>query len=382
MAATIRIPQTDPKAGFLAQRAEIERAIQRTLDGGRYILGDEVTAFEREFAAFAKAGHGIAVANGTDALEVALRALDLPPGSGVVTVSHTAVATVAAIERAGLVPVLADIEAGFYTLAPEALRRALAGDIDGGNGTKPAIRAVIPVHLYGQAAAMGEIAGQARNARVAVIEDCAQAHGAALDGTPVGGFGAAACYSFYPTKNLGAIGDGGLVTTSDASLAERMKMVREYGWKSRYVSDIKGLNSRLDELQAAILRVKLTHLDAANARRREIALLYDEGLAGVVPTPRLRDGAVHVYHQYVVRVPKESRERIRERIADKGIGTLVHYPVPVHLQPAYRGRIWLAGGALPVTERAAEEVLSLPMYPEMTDAAVAETIAAVKAAVA
>jgi dTDP-4-amino-4,6-dideoxygalactose transaminase len=380
-ATTIRIPQTDPKAGFLVQREAIEQAIRRTLDGGRYILGDEVAAFEREFAAFASAGHGIAVANGTDALEVALRALDLPPGSGVVTVSHTAVATVAAIERAGLVPVLADIEAEFYTLAPEALRRALAGDIDGGLGAKPSIRAVIPVHLYGQMAAMDEIAGQARAAGAAIVEDCAQAHGAALGGTPVGGFGAAACYSFYPTKNLGAIGDGGLVATSDAGLAERMRMVREYGWKSRYVSDIKGLNSRLDELQAAILRVKLTRLAAANARRREIARLYDEGLAGAVATPKLRDGAAHVYHQYVVRVAKAAREEIRGRIADRGVGTLIHYPVPVHLQPAYRGRIWLAGGALPATERAADEVLSLPMYPEMTDAAVAETVAAVKAAV-
>jgi dTDP-4-amino-4,6-dideoxygalactose transaminase len=379
--AAIRIPQTDPKAGYLAQRAAIEQAIQRTLDGGRYILGDEVAAFEREFAAFAKAGHGIAVANGTDALEVALRALDLPPGSGVVTVSHTAVATVAAIERAGLVPVLADIEPAFYTMAPDALRRALAGDIAGGAGAKPVIRAAIPVHLYGQTAAMNEIGKDARNSGIALIEDCAQAHGAALGGTPVGGFGAAACYSFYPTKNLGAIGDGGFVTTSDAGLAERMRMVREYGWKSRYVSDIKGLNSRLDELQAAILRVKLAHLAAANARRREIALLYDEGLSGVVATPRLRDDAVHVYHQYVVRVPTTEREAIRARIADKGIGTLIHYPVPVHLQPAYRGRIWLAGGALPATERAAEEVLSLPMFPELTDAAVAETIEAVKAAV-
>lgn len=379
--ATIRIPQTDPKAGFLAQRAAIEQAIARTLDGGRYILGEEVTAFEHEFAAFAKVGYGIAVANGTDALEVALRALDLPPGSGVVTVSHTAVATVAAIERAGLVPVLADIEPQFYTLAPDALRRALAGDITGGIGAKPTIRAAIPVHLYGQAAAMDEIVRLARDGGIRIVEDCAQAHGAALDGMPIGSFGAAACYSFYPTKNLGAIGDGGFVTTANAALAERMRMIREYGWKSRYVSDIKGLNSRLDELQAAILRVKLPHLDAANARRREIALRYDEGLSGTVAAPALRDGAVHVYHQYVVRVPKDERDGIRERIAASGVGTLIHYPVPVHLQPAYRGRIWLAGGTLPATERAAEEVLSLPMYPEMTDAAVAEAIAAVKAAI-
>ena len=379
MAPIIRIPQTDPKAGFLAQRAQIEQAIARTLEGGRYILGDEVTTFEREFAAFAKASHGIAVANGTDALEVALRALDLPPGSGVVTVSHTAVATVAAVERAGLVPVLADIESAFYTMAPDALNRSLGGDMTGGIGAKPTIRAVIPVHIYGQVAAMGDITTIAKNYSLRIVEDCAQAHGAALNGLPVGGFGDIACYSFYPTKNLGAIGDGGFVTTSDGDLAERMKMIREYGWKSRYVSDIKGLNSRLDEIQAAILRVKLPHLAANNARRREIAGLYDRGLAGVLPTPNIRAGATHVYHQYVVRVPGEKRESIRERMAERGIGTLIHYPVPVHLQPAYKGKTWLAGGELPVTERAAGEVLSLPMYPEWTAADVDETIAAVKA---
>jgi dTDP-4-amino-4,6-dideoxygalactose transaminase len=379
--ATIRIPQTDPKSGILAQRSEIDAAIARVLDGGRYILGDEVASFEREFAAFASAAHGVSVANGTDALEVSLRALDLPPGSGVVTVSHTAVATVAAVERAGLTPVLADIDAETYTMAPEALRRAVSGDLRGGAGARPAIRAVIPVHLYGQMAAMAEIGEIARSEGLRIIEDCAQAHGAALAGTPVGSFGETAAYSFYPTKNLGAIGDGGFITTNDAGLAERLRMVREYGWKSRYVSDIKGLNSRLDELQAAILRVKLPRLGAANARRREIALLYDEGLNGVVPTPTTRPGAVHVFHQYVIRVAGERREAIREAIAARGVGTLIHYPVPVHLQPAYKGRAWLAGGALPATERAAEEVLSLPIYPELTDAAVAEVIAAVKAAV-
>ena len=380
MAPIIRIPQTDPKAGFLAQRAEIEQAITRTLEGGRYILGDEVTTFEREFAAFAKSSHGIAVANGTDALEVALRALDLPPGSAVVTVSHTAVATVAAIERAGLTPVLADVESAFYTMAPDALRRALASDMTGGVGAKPTVGAVIPVHIYGQLAAMNDIAAIAKSHDLRIVEDCAQAHGAALDGTPVGAFGDIACYSFYPTKNLGAIGDGGFVTTSDGKLAERMRMIREYGWKSRYVSDIKGLNSRLDEIQAAILRVKLPRLAAANARRREIAGLYDRGLAGVLPTPSVRAGATHVYHQYVVRVPAEKRESTRERIAERGVGTLIHYPVPVHLQPAYKGKTWLAGGGLAVTERAATEVLSLPMYPELTATAIDETIAAVKAA--
>jgi dTDP-4-amino-4,6-dideoxygalactose transaminase len=381
LAPIIRIPQTDPRAGFLAQRAEIEQAITRTLEGGRYILGDEVTTFEREFAAFAKASHGIAVANGTDALEVALRALDLPPGSGVVTVSHTAVATVAAVERAGLVPVLADIESAFYTMDPASLSRAAAGDITGGIGSKPTIRAVIPVHLYGQVAAMGDIVAIANKHDLRIVEDCAQAHGAALDGTQVGGFGDIACYSFYPTKNLGAVGDGGFVTTSDGQFAERMKMIREYGWKSRYVSDIKGLNSRLDEIQAAILRVKLPRLAGANARRREIAGLYDRGLAGVLPTPNIRKGATHVYHQYVVRVPGEKRDLIRERMAERGVGTLIHYPMPVHRQPAYKGGTWQAGGGLAVTERAATEVLSLPMYPELTAAAIDEAIAAIKAAV-
>jgi dTDP-4-amino-4,6-dideoxygalactose transaminase len=382
LASTIRIPQTDPKASYLAQKAEIEQAIMRTLEGGRYILGEEVTTFEKAFASFAKASHGIAVANGTDALEVALRALDLPPGSGVVTVSHTAVATVAAIELAGLTPVLADIEPDFYTMDPTAVGMALTGDISGGSEPRPTIRAVIPVHLYGQMAAMNEIVAQARKHGLCIIEDCAQAHGAALDDKPVGSFGDIACYSFYPTKNLGAVGDGGLVTTSKGELAERMKMIREYGWKSRYVSDIKGLNSRLDELQAAILSVKLPRLAAANARRGEIARLYDKGLAGVLPTPKLRSGARHVYHQYVVRVPGDKREMIRERMAERGVGTLIHYPMPVHLQPAYKGKIWLAGDNLSVTEKAAEEVLSLPMYPELKDDAVAEVIAALKAAVA
>lgn len=382
MAPTLRIPQTDPKASYLAQRAEIDAALKRALESGWYILGEEVTAFEREFAAFAKAVRGVAVANGTDALEIALRALDLPPGSGVVTVSHTAVATVAAIELAGHVPVLADIEPDTYTLAPKALERALKGDIAGGTGTKPAIRAVIPVHLYGQPAAMPDIAALAGTHRLKIVEDCAQAHGAALDEHPVGSFGDLAAYSFYPTKNLGAIGDGGFLTMASEELHQRVRMIREYGWKSRYVSDIKGLNSRLDEIQAAILRVKLTRLAAATARRQAIAAAYDHGLAGVAPTPVRREGAHHVFHQYVVRVPKTARDKVRERMAERGVGTLIHYPVPVHLQPAYKGRPWLAGGALPATEAAASEVLSLPMYPELTDGEVAEVIAALKAALA
>jgi dTDP-4-amino-4,6-dideoxygalactose transaminase len=280
------------------------------------------------------------------------------------------------------VPVLADIEPDAYTLAPGALARALTGDIGGGRGAKPAIRAVIPVHLYGQMAAMPEIAARAGEHRLKIVEDCAQAHGAALGDRPVGSFGDLAAYSFYPTKNLGAIGDGGFITTPRAELHERIRMIREYGWRSRYVSDITGLNSRLDEIQAAILRVKLAKLAAATKRRQAIAAAYDKGLAGVVATPVRRAGADHVFHQYVVRVPAARRDAVRERLAGHGVGTLVHYPVPVHLQPAYKGRTWLAGGGLPETERAASEVLSLPMYPELGDDQVIEVIAALKAALA
>jgi len=380
--ADIRVPQADPKAGYLAHKAEIDAAVTRALESGWYILGQEVAAFEKEFAAFESAAHGIGVANGTDALEIILRGLGIGPGDGVVTVSHTAVATVAAIELVGGVPVLADID-DHYTLNPAALEAALAGDVAGGKGDKPKIKAVIVVHLYGQIADMPAIAAIAKKHGIAVIEDCAQAHGATLAGKPVGSWGDAAAFSLYPTKNLGAFGDGGIVTTNDGILAEKIRAIREYGWRKRYISDLSGMNTRLDELHAAMLRVRLKYLAAENARRAAIAGLYDAALAGLCPLPLRRAGAGHVFHQYVIR--SDARDALQATLRDAGIGSNVHYPMPVHLQPAYAGHTWLAGasvngGKLPATEKASEEVLSLPMFPQLTDAQVAETVSALKAA--
>jgi dTDP-4-amino-4,6-dideoxygalactose transaminase len=373
----IRVPQADPKAGYLAHKAEIDEAVTRALESGWYILGQEVAAFEKEFAAFAGQAQGIGVANGTDALEIALRGLGIGPGDGVVTVSHTAVATVASIELVGATPILADID-DYYTLSPKALEAALAGDMSGGKDGKPKIKAVIVVHLYGQPADMTAIMAIAQKHGIAVIEDCAQAHGAMLDGKHVGAWGNAAAFSLYPTKNLGAFGDGGIVTTNDVALAEKIKALREYGWRKRYISDLSGMNTRLDELQAAMLRVRLHYLATDNARRVAIAALYDTALNKLCPTPARRKSAGHVFHQYVIR--SKARAQLQERLRDSGIGTNVHYPMPVHLQPAYAGHTWLAQGALPATEKASEEVLSLPMFPQLSDAQVAETVSAVKAA--
>ena len=364
------IPQTDPKAGYLAHRADIDAAIQRVLDSGWYILGKEVAAFEDEFAAFVGKGHGVGVANGTDALVLALRALDVGPGDGVITVSHTAVATVAAVELVGATPILVDVDQGF-TMAAEQVAAVLA---------KPPIpvKAIIPVHLYGQPVDMAAIMPLAETHGVAVLEDCSQAHGATWLGGQVGTFGRVAAYSLYPTKNLGALGDGGVLFTPDQALAARLKALREYGWKDRYISDEAGQNTRLDELQAAILRVKLKGLAADTARRQAIGAAYDAGLAGAnVTRPWRRPDTTHVFHQYVLRHP--DREGLKARLKEKGVMANVHYPLPVHLQPAYRGRVATGPSGLGATEAASREVLSLPMFPQMTDAQVQRMIEAVKA---
>jgi dTDP-4-amino-4,6-dideoxygalactose transaminase len=372
------IPQTDPRAGYLAHRAEIDAAIQRVLAGGWYILGEEVAAFEREFAAFVGARHAIAVGNGTDALALALRALGVGLGDTVVSVSHTAVATVAAIELVGAIPLLVDID-DFHCLDPERLAATLAQRRRSDAVVGKRIKAIVPVHLYGQPAALDAILPLAREHGAALLEDCAQAHGATFAGRCVGSFGDAAAFSFYTTKNLGALGDGGAVVTNDDAVAERLRALREYGWRERYVSLSAGQNSRLDELQAAILRVKLGHLAAENARRQAIAAAYDAGLAGLpLELPRRREGCGHVFHQYVV--ASDERDRLRAALGERGIATNIHYPVPVHLQPAYRGRLALGAGGLGRSERAARRVFSLPMYPQLDDAAVARVIAAMRAA--
>ncbi|MGO8917443.1 MAG: DegT/DnrJ/EryC1/StrS family aminotransferase [Stellaceae bacterium] len=364
------IPQTDPKAAYVAQRHEIDAAIARVLDSGRYILGHEVAAFERDFAAYIGVRHGVGVGSGTDALVLALKAIGVAAEDYVVTVSHTAVASVAAIELAGAKPLLVDIEPRTFTMDPAELARVLA--------SPPGhIAAIVPVHLYGQPADLDAILPLARRHGARVVEDCAQSHGAHLGQSRTGSRGDLAAFSFYPTKNLGALGDGGMVVTGDAALAERLRALREYGWRERYVSDIAGANSRLDELQAAVLRVKLGRLDADNARRAALAAAYDRGLAGLaLGLPVRRGGASHVFHQYVLRSP--ARDALRDGLARRGIGTNIHYPVPVHLQPAYRGRLATGPSGLGESERAAREVLSLPLYPELGDGALAEVVAALR----
>lgn len=362
------IPQTDPKAGYLAHQAEIDAAVLRVLASGWYIQGEEVIAFERDYAAFQGAKHAVAVASGTDALILSLRALGIGAGDKVATVSHTAVATVAAIELAGAVPVLIDIDET-YCLDPASLAAAMA---------QHRLKAIIPVHIYGQPAAMTEILALATRQGIPVLEDCAQAHGATLTGRKVGNFGRIAAFSLYPTKNLGALGDGGIITTDDDGLADTLRAMREYGWRERYISAIPGMNSRLDPLQAGILRAKLPHLAADNAARQNVAAAYDLGLAASkVQIPLRRAGGAHVFHQYVIEL--DQREARREELKAAGVMTNIHYPQPVHLQPAYRGRIALAPAGLPRTEAVASRILSLPMYPQLDEAQVARVVAAIRA---
>ena len=365
------VPQTDPKASYLDSRAEIDAAVRKVLEGGWYILGEEVAAFEREFATFIGAPHGIGTASGTDALVLGLKALDVGPGDGVVTVSHTAVATVAAIEIAGATPILVDVDPVTFTMDVEDLRAVLERPPSG----VKTIRAIVPVHLYGHPAPIEAICALAARHGAAVLEDVSQAHGASVGGRRLGRFGALGAFSLYPTKNLGAFGDGGVIVTEDEAVAERLKALREYGWRRRYISDSAGFNSRLDELQAAILRVKLARLDADNQRRRAIAAAYDTGLAGLPLTlPRELPGAVHVYHQYVVRVA--GRDAVKAALAVRGVGSNIHYPLPVHLQPAYLGRTAMGPSGLRATEALGGEILSLPIYPQMDAAMTARVIGA------
>ena len=357
----MHIPFNDLKAQHAALAKDLEAAALRVLRAGWYILGPEVSAFEAEFAAWLglpAAAPAVGVNSGTDALLLALLACDIGPGAEVITVAHTAVATVTAIVNSGAQPVLVDIEADTFTLDPARLAAALT----------PATRAIIPVHLYGQPADLAPILTFARQHNLRVIEDCAQAHGARYQDRPVGVWGDLACFSFYPTKNLGAAGDGGMVVTRNADLAERVRLLRQYGWRERYISDVPGLNSRLDELQAALLRVKLRHLDDWNHRRRMLAARYDELLADAcVTTPTVAPGNKHVYHLYVVR--SQQRDALQAHLAAHGIATAIQYPVPIHKQPAYRHLAPPPSqqevNRLIETERAAAEVLSLPLYPQL-----------------
>ena len=364
------IAQASPVAEYEELRAEIDAAVAGVLAGGHYILGPETAALERELAEHTGAAHALGLASGTDALHLGLRALGVGPGDEVITTPHTATATIAAIEHSGATPVLADIEPQTWTLDPRAVERAVT----------PRTRAIVPVHLFGHPADLAPLLALAPRHGLFVLEDCAQAHGARHHGRRAGSLGHAAAFSFYPTKNLGAIGDGGMLVTSDRAVVERARALREYGWSQRFVAEVPGWNSRLDEIQSAILRVKLRRLDHNNDRRRALAAVYTRTLAGRpgLAVPVVREGCEHVYHLYVVRVERGRRDALRDFLGKHQVATGIHYPVPIHLQPAYRGRLGDTG-SFPVAEQAAREIVSLPLYPQLAVAAVervAELIAA------
>ncbi len=351
-----QVPFGDLAREYLSIRAEVDAAITRVLNRGWFILGPEVQAFERQWADFCGAQHAVGVGNGTDALRIALSACGVGPGDEVVTTPFTAVPTVTAIRMLGAWPRFADVEPETGNLDPELLECAIT----------ERTKAIVPVHLYGSPCRIGEIVSIAAKHGIPVVEDAAQAHGATVDGRSVTTFGRAGCFSFYPSKNLGAYGDAGAIVTDDEVIAARSRMLRDYGQRSRYDHVLEGVNSRLDELQAAVLLAKLPFLAVWNERRRKIAAYYDEALDGELLQPLARP-AGSVCHLYVVRSPL--REELRSYLAQAGVTTQVHYPRPVHLQPAF-SFLGLKEGSFPVAENMARSVLSLPVFPQLSDAEV------------
>ena len=371
--------QADLKAAYAADRHEIDAAVRRVLESGWYILGAEVKAFESEFAAWCGVPHAIGVGNGTDAIQLALRAVGCSVGTSVVTVSHTVSATVAAIEAIGATPILIDVEPGSLTMDPHELNFVLEHPPVG----LPPIRAVVPVHLYGQPAHINDISAQCRSRGVALVDDCAHAHGAVIGDTKAGTWADASTFSFYPTKNLAGFGDGGMVTTGNAELAESLRAMRQYGWRFHYSSESQGVDSRLDELQAAMLRVRLRKLDGRLARRRAIAADYGDVLSSMdsdIVAPEERSGSLHAFHLYVVR--SKDRDGLQTYLNDRGVRTNIHYPQPVHLQPCYMDRVRLGPQRCVESERACKEILTLPLHPEMTDGQVDRVCDALRSYVA
>ena len=356
----------DLRAAIEELRAETDEAIRHVLDGGRYVLGPEVEAFEREFAAFCGVRHCVGVGNGLDALQLLLRGLGIGPGDEVVVPAYTAVATWMAVTLVGATPVGADVDYTTWNVDAEHVAAAFT----------PRTKAIIAVHLFGQPAAMDPLVELAEGRGIAVIEDAAQAHGARYHGRRVGGLAHGAAFSFYPTKNLGALGDGGAITTDDDELADTVRRLRTYGWRERDVSELKGINSRLDEIQAGILRVRLRYLERWNSRRADIAGIYVAALADRVVIPAVPAWAEPVWYAFVIGA--EHRNDVRRDLAERGIGTLVHYfPLP-HLTPAYRADGWTEG-SLPVAERLAATSISLPLYPQLSERACREVVAGVLA---
>ncbi len=360
------IPLVDLQAQYRAIKPEVDAAVLRVLDSAQFILGDEVAAFEREFAAYCQASDCVAMNSGTSALHLALLAAGVGPGDEVITVPFTFVATVSTIVYTGATPVFVDVDPVHFTMDPAGLERLIT----------PRTKAIVPVHLYGQSADMDPILEIARRRRLAVIEDAAQAHGAEYMGRRCGSLGDIAAFSFYPGKNLGAYGEGGAVVTSNSEHARMMRVLRDWGQEKKYEHRYKGFNYRMDGIQGAILRVKLRHLEAWTEARRSRAALYTELLAGAgLGTPVVRPGARHVFHVYTVRTSE--RDRYRRALAERGIHTGVHYPIPIHLQAAHAD-LGYSAGDFPHAERAAAEVLSLPMYAELSDAQIEQVAAAVR----
>lgn len=354
----MRVPLLDLTQQYRSLEADLKAAVADVLQAGRFILGPNVQALEAELARYTGIEHAIGVANGSDALHLALLAVGVGPGDEVICPSFTFFATAGAVARAGATPVFGDVDPVTYTLTAEEVDRRLTGRT----------RAVIPVHLYGHPAPMGELMRLATDRGLTVIEDTAQAIGATVEGRRVASIGHLGTYSFFPSKNLGAYGDGGMVTTGDEALADRVRLLRVHGARPRYYHHLLGYNSRLDEIQAAMLRVKLRHLDAWNAARQAVAERYGQlfqqaGLTGCVTLPAVTPGSTHVYHQFTIRAQR--RGALRQHLEGAGVETAVYYPLPLHLQPVFEA-LGYRTGDLPATEQACAEALSLPIFPELT----------------
>jgi dTDP-4-amino-4,6-dideoxygalactose transaminase len=364
--ASMSVPFVDLKAQYATLRDEMQPAIDRVLESASFVLGPEVAAFEAAFAVFSGAQHAVGVGSGLDALRLALMAIDVGPGDEVILPANTYIATALAVSAVGATPVLVDCDPHSYNMDPRLIEAAIT----------PRTKAIIPVHLTGQAAEMEPILAVAARHGLPVIEDAAQAHGTLYQGRPCGSLGTLGCFSFYPGKNLGAYGDGGMVTTSDAALAARLRRLRDYGQQAKYEHVEQGLNARLDALQAAILGVKLPHLTAWNAARARHAEQYRALLNGVgdIAFQGRAPDSTHIYHLFIVET--EQRDALQAHLTAQGIATGIHYPIPIHLQPAY-ATLGHCAGDFPATERLARRMLSLPMYAELRDeqiAAVAEGV--------
>ena len=352
---TMNVPFLNLAAQHAGLKNEITQAVENVLTGGHYVLGPNVAEFEKEVAAFTGSQFAIGVNSGSDALTLALRALEIGPGDEVITSPFTYIAPAESIYQVGARIVFADIDERTFCIDPADIARRIS----------PRTKAIIPIHLFGQAAPLGEIQALVADRDIAIVEDCAQAIGARTHGQSVGSIGRLGCFSFYPTKNLGADGDGGMIVTSDESLARKLRMLRVHGIEKRYYHDLHGFNSRLDEIQAAILRVKLPHLNRWNSRRGEIAARYSGAFSGLpLQLPEMASGNTHIYHVYAVL--SEKRDALQKFMADRGVPTLIYYPLPLHLQKVYAD-LNFRRGDFPVAEAVSEKILPLPMYPELTD---------------